>query len=97
MTAHNSRNASNSRNKSNNRRANTVGTEPKVGLLVIVVKQQHGGGPATAGTVLTAEITAAAGTIVGPPDLDGRKVGNSTVEKTAILSGDTATAAGGHN
>jgi hypothetical protein len=55
--------------------------------------------------VLTAEITAAAGTIgtswmstiVGPPDLDSRKVGNSTVEKTAILSRDTPTAAGGHN
>ncbi len=69
------------------------------------MKQQHGGRPATAGTVLTAEITAAAGTIgtswmstiVGPQDLDSRKVGNSAVEKTAILSRDTATALGGHN
>jgi hypothetical protein len=37
--------------------------EAKVGLLAKVVKQQRGERPATAGTVLTAEMTAAAGTI----------------------------------
>ncbi len=71
---------------------NTVGTEAKVGLLAKVVKQQCGERPATAGTVLTAEMTAAAGTIgtswmstaVGPPESDSRKVGNSSRDHSNI-------------
>ncbi len=63
-----------------------------------VVKQQHGGRPSTAETALTAEMTVAAGTIgtswmstaVGLPESDSRKVGNGTVETTAIFSGDTS-------
>ncbi len=82
MTAHNNRNESNSRNEINNRTANTVGMEAKVGLLAKVVKQQRGGRPATAGTVLTAEMTTAAGkigtswitTAVGLPESDSRNI-----------------------
>ncbi len=67
-------------------------------MLAKVVKHQRGERPATAGTVLTAEMTVAAGTIgtswmstaVGPPESDSRKVGNSTAEKTAIFSRDTS-------
>jgi hypothetical protein len=66
-------------------------------MLAKVVKQKRGERPATAGTVLTAEMTVVAAigtswmsTPVGPPESDSRKVGNSTVEKTAIFSRDTS-------
>jgi hypothetical protein len=56
-------------------------------MLAKVVKQQRAGRPITAGTVLTSEMTAAAGTM-GTSWM--WKVGNSTVEKTAIFSRDTS-------
>jgi hypothetical protein len=76
--------------------ANTVGMEAKFGLLEKVMEQQRGWRPATAGTLLSVETTTAAGakgtswmTAVGLQN-HSRKVGNSTVEKTAILSRDTS-------
>ncbi len=68
-----------------------------MGLLEKIMKQRRGWRPATAGTLLTAEMTTAAGTIgtlwmttaVGPSESDSRKVDNGTVEKTAIFSRDT--------
>jgi hypothetical protein len=66
-------------NESNNR----TGTPAIVGMLSKVVNQQHAGRPTTARTMLTSEMTAAAGTIgtswlstaAGPPD--SRKVSHS--------------------
>ncbi len=86
MTAYNIRNASNIRNESNNRKANTVGTPAKVVMLAKLMKQQNAG-RLTTGTLLTSEMTAAAGTIylgtswmspaAGPQESDIRKVSNS--------------------
>jgi hypothetical protein len=86
MTAYNIRNASNIRNESNSRTANTVGTPAKAGMLAKLMKQQNAGRLTTAGTLLTSEMTAAAGTIylgtswmstaAGPQESDSRKVSN---------------------
>jgi hypothetical protein len=66
-----------------------------VGLLAKVVKQQRAGRGTRAGTLLTSEMTAAAGTIgpstaAGPPESGSRKVSNNRLEKPAIFSRDTS-------
>jgi hypothetical protein len=66
MTAHNSRNASknsnerNNSNESNNRTANTIETPAKAEMLPKVLKPAAA---AAAGTRITSEMTAAAGTV----------------------------------
>jgi hypothetical protein len=87
MTAYNIRNESKIRNESNNRTANTEGTPAKAGMLAKLMKQQNAGRLITAGTLLTLDMTAAAGTIylgtswmstaAGPQESDSRKVSNS--------------------
>jgi hypothetical protein len=97
MTTQNSRNASISRNESNDRKANAVGKPAKAGMIAKVVKTTRAGRPTTAGTLLTSEMTAAAGilgtswmsTAAEAPESDSSGM-SATMEKTAKFSRDAS-------
>jgi hypothetical protein len=66
MNAYNSRNAASASMKATTVTANTIETSAKAWMLGKVVNQQNGGRPTTVhtlGTLLTSEMTAAAGMI----------------------------------